>query len=237
MNVNYDSDEYRIQLKYFTDYYGSDFKLEQGTEEILRMINMFSVDGTLIDFGSGSNIFFWLMAMKNIDKVICVDQSEEAFYINEQIRNGILIPRSYNYISKMYNRDLSSLYKLEPIYLVEDIFENDLGLKDEYENVSQFGLLGLAQDTEIYKKIFLKLWKYVKKNGVFLGANWLYSNVYAEKKGYSNNYLNCNFIEKLAKEIHGTLVENRMIEIKNDKNYSDVILYAIVRIDDRENEL
>lgn len=237
MNINFDSDEYKTQLKYFTDYYGSDFKPEQGTEEILRMINVFSRNGKLIDFGSGSNIFFWLIVMKNIDKVICVDQSKEALYINEQIRNGILIPKSYNFISKMYNRDLSSLYKLKPVYLVEDIFKNDLELKDEYENVSQFGLLGLAQDAETYKKMFLKLWKYVKKNGVFLGANWLFSNVYAEEKGYSNNYLNCNFIEGLAEEVHGALVENRIIEIKNDKNYSDVILYAMVRINDRENEL
>ena len=237
MNINFDSDEYKTQLKYFTDYYGSDFRPEQGTEEILRMINMFSIGGTLIDFGSGSNIFFWLIVMKNIDKVICVDQSKEALYISEQIRNGILIPRSYNFISKMYNRNLSSVYKLEPVYLVEDIFENDLELKDEYENVSQFGLLGLAQDAETYKKMFLKLWKYVKNKGVFLGANWLFSDAYAEEKGYSNNYLNCNFIEELAKEVHGVLVENKIIEIKNDKKYSDVILYAMVRSDDREYKL
>ena len=62
-------EEYNKQLEYFNNYYGSPFKKEQGTEEILDVINKYSKDGTLIDFGSGSNIYFWLTAFKNINNV------------------------------------------------------------------------------------------------------------------------------------------------------------------------
>ena len=64
-----DKEEYKKQLKYFNDYYGSPFREGQGTEEILELINKYACNGTLIDFGSGSNIYFWLLAFKNIEKV------------------------------------------------------------------------------------------------------------------------------------------------------------------------
>ena len=54
---NLNEKEYNNQLKYFNDYYGSEFRKNQGTEELLEMINKYSIDGDLIDFGSGSNIY------------------------------------------------------------------------------------------------------------------------------------------------------------------------------------
>ena len=76
--------EYEKQLKYFNEYYGAEFKFNQGTEQILDMINNYSISGTLIDFGSGSNIYFWLAAFNNIKNIKCVDISREAFFINEK---------------------------------------------------------------------------------------------------------------------------------------------------------
>ena len=61
--------EYEKQLKYFNEYYGAEFKFNQGTEQILDMINNYSISGTLIDFGSGSNIYFWLAAFNNIKNI------------------------------------------------------------------------------------------------------------------------------------------------------------------------
>lgn len=37
-----DKEEYKKQLKYFNDYYGSPFREGQGTEEILELINKYA---------------------------------------------------------------------------------------------------------------------------------------------------------------------------------------------------
>ena len=88
-----DKEEYKKQLKYFYDYYGASFREGQGTEQILELINKYACNGTLIDFGSGSNIYFWLLAFNNIEEVFCVDISKEAFFLNEQIRKKKCIPK------------------------------------------------------------------------------------------------------------------------------------------------
>ena len=101
---NLNEKEYQMQLKYFNDYYEAEFRFGQGTEELLDMINKYSIDGNLIDFGSGSNIYFWLLAFNNINEVRCVDISKEAFYINEQIKNKELIGKSFDYPIYKYNK-------------------------------------------------------------------------------------------------------------------------------------
>lgn len=88
--------EYKKQLTYFYKYYGAEFRKGQGTEYILNMIKKFSNEGTLIDFGSGSNIYFWLIAFNQINYALCVDISKEAFYINECIRKKYYIQRVVN---------------------------------------------------------------------------------------------------------------------------------------------
>ena len=100
---NINIDEYNKQLEYFTKYYGDEFKEGQGTEIILEVINKYSKNGTLIDFGSGSNIYFWLTAFNDVNDVTCVDISKESFYINEQIRKKELYPKSCKYPLKKYN--------------------------------------------------------------------------------------------------------------------------------------
>lgn len=117
--------EYQMHLKYFNDYYGAEFRFGQGTEELLDMINKYSVDGNLIDFGSGSNIYFWLLAFNDISEVKCVDISIEAFYINEQIKNKELIGKSFNYPISKYNKSLDEVLKINVDYYVKDMLRGD----------------------------------------------------------------------------------------------------------------
>ena len=117
--------EYQMQLKYFNDYYGAEFRFEQGTEELLDMINKYSIDGDLIDFGSGSNIYFWLIAFNDITKVKCVDISKEAFYINEQIKNKEIIGKSFDYPIDKYDKSLDEVLKIKVDYYIKDMLNGD----------------------------------------------------------------------------------------------------------------
>jgi len=159
------SEEYNKQLKYFNDYYGAPFRKGQGTEEILDLINKYSCNGTLIDFGSGSNIYFWLIAFKRIKKVLCVDISKEAFFINEQIRKKKLYPKSCEYALKKYNKEFDEILKNEVNYLIYDVLYSSINSTIKYNNVSQFGLLGLCKSEKEYIRNLEKLYNLLKKGG------------------------------------------------------------------------
>lgn len=229
MNIDIHSKEYKEQLEYFNNNYGAEFRPGQGTEEILDMINSFSQPGCLIDFGSGSNIYFWLLAMNGIYDITCVDISSEAFYINEQIRNKVLLPKSFSIVCRKYNTNIEELFKIKPQYIIQNIFEDTLPIKDKYNNVSQFGLLGLSRSKAEYKKHFYQLWNYLEPDGVFIGANWIFSDIYSRLKGFSNRYLNCEIIEEISRECQADLLDNRLVTIRNDVNYTHVLMYALVK--------
>jgi len=229
-NVNFNNinkEEYNKQLKYFNNYYGSPFREEQGTEEILNIINKYSKDGTLIDFGSGSNIYFWLIAFKNIEKILCVDISKEAFFINEKIRKKELYPKSCEYALKKYSKNFDDILKTNINYLVYDIFRFPIDMAIKYDNVTQFGLLGLCKNEREYTRNLKKIYCLVNNNGILIGANWCFSSAYSNKMGFNNNYLSEQLIQSFAKENDCKVLFSKMIPIKNDENYKSVLVYVL----------
>jgi len=227
---NLDMKEYKEQLEYYKKYYGSEFKKNQGTEYLLDVINSNIKEGTLIDFGSGSNIYFWLLAMNKIKNVTCVDISKEAFYINREIKDGHLYPRSYDYPIYKYNKILKEVFEIPIDYIIFDVLKNDISedLEDAtYDNVTQFGLLGLCKNKEEYIKNFQKLWQCLKTNGTFVGANWLFSKKYSIEKGYSNEYLSISLIKELANILNAKINYLNLIPIEKDENYDYVLIYSL----------
>ena len=221
--------EYLKQVEYLNMYYGQDFKENQGTEYILFMINKFMINGNMIDFGSGSNIYFWLLATNNVSEVVCVDISNEAFEINKQIKSGKIFPKSYAYPLKKYNNSLKKTLNIPIKYVIADAFKDNIKL-GTYDNVTQFGLLGLSINSDTYIDNFIKLWDFLKKNGVFLGANWIFSKKYSIEKGYSNDYLNEDLIVKISKKINSELLFLKKVSILNDPNYDFVLIYCMRKI-------
>lgn len=221
--------EYLKQMEYLNMYYGQDFKENQGTEYILSMINKFMINGSMIDFGSGSNIYFWLLATNNISEVVCVDISKEAFEINDQIKNFQIFPKSYTYPLRKYNNSLIKTLNIPIKYVVADAFKDDIKL-GLYDNVTQFGLLGLSANSDIYIDGFLKLWSFLKKNGVFFGANWIFSKRYSIEKGYVNDYLSEDLIVKISKKVNSELLFLKKISIFDDPNYDFVLVYCMKKI-------
>lgn len=230
MNMNFDKidkEEYKKQLKYFNDYYGSPFREGQGTEEILELINKYACNGTLIDFGSGSNIYFWLLAFKNIEKVLCVDISKEAFYLNEQIRRKELYPNSCEYAIKKYNKNFDETLKIRVDYLICDVLHSSINNTIKYNNVSQFGLLGLCRSEKEYISNLKKLYNLLEKDGTLLGANWCFSESYSKMMGFNNNYLSEKMIQDFSKKQNCKILVVKKVSIANDPNYDSVLIYAI----------
>ena len=219
--------EYKKQLTYFYKSYGAEFRKGQGTEYILNMIKKFSNEGTLIDFGSGSNIYFWLIAFNQINYALCVDISKEAFYINECIRKKILYPKSCKFGLKKYKKNFDDIIKIKVNYKVYDILNKPFLKNIKYDNVTQFGLLGLCKNKREYLINLNKLLQSLNCNGVFLGANWCFSKKYSEKLGYNNSYLTKKLIIDYAKKNNYSILHLQIIPIKNDINYTYVLIYAL----------
>lgn len=230
MNMNFDKidkEEYKKQLKYFNDYYGSPFREGQGTEEILELINKYACNGTLIDFGSGSNIYFWLLAFKNIEKVLCVDISKEAFFLNEQIRRKELYPNSCEYAIKKYDRNFDETLKIRVDYLICDVLHSSINNTIKYNNVSQFGLLGLCRSEKEYISNLKKLYNLLEKDGTLLGANWCFSESYSKMMGFNNNYLSEKMIQDFSKKQKCKTLVVKKVPIANDSKYDSVLIYVI----------
>ena len=222
-----DKEEYKKQLKYFNDYYGSPFREGQGTEEILELINKYACDGTLIDFGSGSNIYFWLLAFKNIEKVLCVDISKEAFFINEQIRRKVLYPNSCDYVIKKYDKNFDDILKIHVDYLICDVLHSSINNASKYNNVSQFGLLGLCRSEKEYISNLKKIYNLLEKDGTLLGANWCFSESYSKRMGFNNNYLSEKMIQDFSKKQNCKISVVKKVPIANDINYDYVLIYVL----------
>lgn len=222
-----DKEEYKKQLKYFNDYYGSTFRKGQGTEEILELINKYACNGTLIDFGSGSNIYFWLLAFKNIEKVLCVDISKEAFFINEQIRRKELYPNSCEYVIKKYGKNFEDTLKICVDYLICDVLHSSIDNTIKYNNVSQFGLLGLCRSEREYISNLKKIYNLLEEGGTLLGANWCFSKTYCKKMGFNNNYISEKMIQDFSKKQNCKTLIVKKVPIENDPNYDFALIYAI----------
>ncbi len=224
---NINIDEYNKQLEYFTKYYGDEFKEGQGTEIILEVINKYSKNGTLIDFGSGSNIYFWLTAFNDINDVTCVDISKESFYINEQIRKKELYPKSCKYPLKKYEKNFENILKTKIKYLIHDVLKYPIDLDQKFDNVTQFGLLGLCKNRKEYISNLKKICNLANNDGILIGANWCYNTQYSEKVGYDNNYLSEQLVRIFSEKNNYEILYNKMIPIKNDKNYKSVLVYVL----------
>ena len=71
---------------------------------------------------------------------------------------------------------------------------------------------------------------FFKKNGVFLVANWVFSKKYSIEKGYTNNYLDEDLIEKISEKTRSSILYLAKIKIYNDPNYDFVLIYCMKKI-------
>ena len=224
LGQNLDNRKIREYIAYFESYYGADFRPGQGLNEITDMISRYSVPGTWIDLGGGTSTFIWLPAFREITGVRSVDKYAESAYVQNQVRSR-KPSGCYRHVLNRYNKSFYEMNKIHITYSQMDLF-NDFTANAKYNNVSQFGLLGLCRTKNEYLERLKNVSEFMNLGSVFFGANWVFSTAYAEKRGFENSYLNKILIEEYTLNNKKALLYSEWIEIIDDPCYDAVLIYT-----------
>lgn len=211
-------------LKYYVDYYGSEYKENQGLKEILETIKLHSKSGSWIDLGGGANTALWRMAFSELDKIHSVDLYRENFLLSELIIHYFEESECYKIVKSICNAN--EIKNLHITYEQKDLLGDKIDICEKYDNVTQFGLLGLLRNPEDFCSKSKEIISIGSNGSIYIGANWIFSKSYAEKKGFSNSFINKQLIEKIASETQSTILDIKDVKIQNDKNYDKVMVYA-----------
>ena len=216
----------RKELNYLCDYYGSEFIPGLGTEEILYCFNKYFINNKWLDLGGGTTSLLWWMAQKYNNKIFMLDKSYEAYMLTKIIQKSNFQEGCFKYVNeKFYNKNLK---KSRIKFIYGDILNSDLNINKKFSNINQIGLLGLCKNISHFKENLNKIIKLLKKNGVLISANWIFTNNYAKKKAIDNSYLNYNEINNTLKEFKNCEIKFiKYIQFNNDINYKGVIIYVL----------
>lgn len=223
---NLDSKLINEYFNYYRKYYGAEYRYGQGLDEITDIIFHYSKQGTWIDLGGGTSTIIWLPAFNNIKKVYTVDNFEEAFYVQEVVRKEI--PSGcYQHILERYGKSYETLMGI-PIEFMQVDLLGTINIQLNCDNVTQFGLLGLCSDKTQYFRQLDQFTSLMKPEAVFIGANWVFSKKYRIERHFDNTYIKVGLIKEWAESRGRMLLEERMIQIQNDRNYDSVLVYVFM---------
>ena len=214
------------ELQYYINYYGNEFKAGQGLENIIDIIQMYTKSGTWLDLGGGSNTPFWKMFFPKLDKIVCMDINREAFLLSELIMNEFVESPCYKEGRKMLRKPkYNDNVKIE--YECSDLLSQEIVFKEQFDNITQFGLLGLLVRAEDFLVKTREILNGLKNNGIYIGVNWIFSETYQKKMGFSNSYINKNLL--LDCEVVGEIeqIYYREVQIHGDPNYDKCIIYVM----------
>ena len=214
---------------YFSRYYGSDFIPNQGTEQILDAISHYSVSGSWLDLGGGSNSYFWLAAMKNITDVTVIDKDIEACIVLSRIRSMLYCKGCYKYVMDRYNVNPHDLYNTPLTYIAGDLFSFPLNVytQNRYDIITQIGLWGLLKSSTEYLQKLAEACAFLNSGGVLISANWIFEEPLITRRGYNNKYLNCKMIKDFAETTNKELCYIEEVPIYGDPLYSKVFIHVI----------
>ena len=224
-NAQNDINTYR---SYFENNFAKPFIYGQGTEDILNVIHEFSHAGTCLDLGGGVNSYFWSIPA-DYTKIVNVDVSYETYKICQELKANRFDQGCYQYAFKRYHRFPGDIYNREMEFICADVLNAPFYLAEQFDTVTQFGLLGLLPSSDLYKSKLLELFSLVKVGGVFIGANWMLSPKLSNIISQSNSYLSPELLNNLAIEANGFLLYNELLPINNDVNYTGVLVYAVTK--------
>lgn len=211
-------------LMYYMNYYGSEYKENQGLSEILEMIKLYSKGGSWIDLGGGTNTALWRMAFKRLNKICSVDLYKENFLLSELIINYFEESDCYKMAKKICN--VNETNNLQITYEQKDLLNEKVEFSEKYDNITQFGLLGLLRNQNDFCNKSKEIISIGSSGSIYIGANWIFSKSYAEEIGFPNSYINIQLIEKIAKETKSSILNIKNVKIHNDEKYDKVVVYA-----------
>lgn len=217
------------ELEYYLKYYGNEFKPDQGLEEIIRLVREYSKEGKWLDLGGGSNTPFWRMFFPKLEKILCVDINHEAFLLSDLIINEFDESPCYRTARQMFGIEENINADTEIQYQKADLLSEEIAFDQSFDNVTQFGLLGLLKNGNDFVYKTKEILKCLKDDGVYIGVNWIFSSSYQQKMGFSNEFICKDLISKVEAEGYKVVYYSEE-KIINDPNYEKCILYVVKKV-------
>ncbi|WP_048794925.1 MULTISPECIES: hypothetical protein [Serratia] len=221
--------------EYYEDYYNTQYSTGylqgKGVEEIFRLLLNKKPD-YWIDLGSGGISLYWSMPIKSCKKILITDFNMNSLklflgYIIEQD-----IPRGYkeaaiaNGITDYQQRVANHKASLSGVRIIDAFqpWSND----SKVDLITAFGVFSLCGSYEKFRDCFNYALSNLQQNGDLIGANWLFTEEYAQNIGIVNSFVTCENILKIAEDNNAEVVDLIEVEL-NEKNYSKVIIYSLRR--------
>lgn len=224
------------ELDYYLRYYGNEFKPNQGLEEIIKVVKKYSKNGKWLDLGGGSNTPFWRMFFPKLKSILCADINHEAFLLSELIVNEFIESPCYKQARHMFGIVENENADITIQYQKADLLSEEITFDLCFDNVTQFGLLGLLKDENEFVYKTNEILKCLDVDGVYIGVNWIFSPSYQQKMGFSNGYICKSLISKVETGSYKVIYYSEE-EIKNDPNYEKCIIYVIKNFENAINDI
>lgn len=213
-------------LNYYFNYYGSSYKKNQGIDTICKMLTKYCNGNSWLDLGGGCNTVFWSNFI-NANYIVSIDRYKEAKIASEIIYKFFIQSDCEIYLRNLLNLDRNKIQqKFNIKYIAKDLLNQRINMKEKFDVITQFGLFGLCKNQNEYIEKVFECLQLLNINGVYFGANWIFSESYSHTMGFSNNYL-YNIDLKVPKPY--SIISRSILNIENDSHYKHVLLYIIRR--------
>lgn len=224
MKIKSDPQKLLKELEYYIRYYGNEYKQNQGLDIIIGVIKKYSQIGSWLDLGGGSNTPFWKMFFPKLNRIVSADISQEAFVLSKLIVNEFYESPCYSKTRELFGTLNNDDIKIE--YIRMNLLSEEIFFDNYFDNITQFGLLGLMKTEQEFINKTKEILRYLKENGVYIGVNWIFSKSYQEKMGFDNTYI-CKKSILSAETNSIKLIYYKVVDIQNDANYDRCIIYIM----------
>lgn len=164
---------------------------------------------------------------KKKNELVVSDYSIESKIVLTTINNFRITSGCYDYIMKKYKKDKDDIFRKRIIFIENDFFLNPNFTNKKFDNISQIGLFGLCKNKNEYFESLCNAMDLLEKSGILIGANWIFSNDYANRKGFKNEYITEKFLKESFSKLQVQCKLLKYHEIIDDVNYKGVIIYVV----------
>lgn len=97
---------------------------------------------------------------------------------------------------------------------------------NRYELITNIGCFGISPDAGEYKKSFYNAALHLSPRGVFIGVDWVRSQMFVAEEGHDNTYLKSNLISNCGGACDLIKHHLESIDIKNDPYYDRMLIWV-----------
>lgn len=226
--IIFDKEKYLRHKNYLENNYKKPFKPNQGLEEIFEIIQEFSDGDSWIDLGSGATSFLWNIPMKKKNSINFVDIDMEIETLIKELQCTKYNDGCFKYAFETYSdKTASDVYNQNYIYYTYDLLNKKITFNQQYDLVTQFGLLGLCNNKQHFIEKTEEIINILNDNGTYIGANWVYSSKRIIEKQHNNTFITTELIYNIANKFNLSVEKIKKIDILNDSEFDSIILYVL----------